>query len=309
MVSLAFFIASCSVKYVKHDIQELPKPLKIPKPGVTLVLGGGGSRGVAHLGVISALEDYNIPIDMIVGTSAGSIVGALYAEYADSDIVENILAKHELKDFIDFSYFRGVFGLFDITAPITGDKLEKFMAHHLLNDDFSKVKIPLVITATDLNEEKSLTIGAGKISPAVRASSMAPPYFRPTNIYGRLLVDGGVVEPVPVITAMQYDPKVIIAVDISIPGRDYEVSNMLDVTLKSMYTSYYIMSRMQSSLASVTIHPDLSGSDMFQEKFNPEDFRKGREEALKKIPEILKVLKSKGIPLKPKVNYFTINNQ
>jgi len=304
----AIFLASCSIKYVKHDIDHLPEPVEIKDINVALVLGGGGSRGVAHLGVIDVFEEFGIPIDLIVGTSAGSVIGALYADSKDSKKVRKILSENKVDDVLSFSYLRSVYGFFDITAAYSGEKLEQFMAKNLVNDHFSKLKIPLVVTATDLNTEKSLAIAGGKVSPAVRASSMAPPFFTPTNIYGKLLVDGGVVEPVPVITAMQYKPKVVIAVDISVPGDDFKVDSMVDVTLKSMYISYYIMSRMQSSLADVTIHPNLTGFDMFNEGFDVEIFNRGREEALNKLPKIMDLLKEKGISTKPRLNFFTLTN-
>lgn len=295
------FLGGCaSYKPYVPTESTLPPPRVIENVNVALALGGGGSKGVVHLGVLEVFEEYGIPIDLIVGTSAGSIVGSLYADNADAKVTKDMLLNMNKDDFLDVYILDSIYFFSDLVGPVRGRYLEKFVAENYAARKLEDLKIPFVAVATDVANDKSITLDSGPISTAIHASSAIPPLFTPVNAYGMLLVDGGVVEPVPVLTAKRYDPKIIIAVDISTPGRGYDMYNMFDVTYRSMYISYYVLSRMQSALADVTIHPDLAGFGMFSDSQNYILYQKGRDEALKMMPTILKELKKRKIPLKKK---------
>ena len=296
---LLFVITACASAPQYVELPANPPPArKIENVQVALVLGGGGARGVAHLGVIEVLEKYNIPIDLIVGTSAGSLVGAFYADYVDSKMLyENLIHTHKW-DFLDFSFTDAFMFFSDIKAPFQGAYLERFMLHNLSVNNIEDLKIPFVAVATDLNEEKSYLFSSGSIAAAVRASTAIPPYFTPLKAYGKLLVDGGVTEPVPVKTARMYDPKVVIAVDISTAGREYTLNTMWDLTNRALAVSYYQLSQMQSHQADVLIHPDCSGVGMFDDGNNYFLYKRGKDAAQALIPQIMEILHQKGVKLK-----------
>lgn len=297
------FITGCaSTKPYIPTESSLPAPRVIENVNVALALGGGGSKGMVHLGVLEVFEEYGIPIDIIVGTSAGSIIGSLYANHQDTAKMKDMLLTLNSQDLLDVSLTDSLYFFSDIIGPVRGQYLEEFVIDHYTVRNLEDLRLPFVAVATDVANDRSITLDSGSIATAIHASSAIPPLFTPVNAYGMLLVDGGVVEPVPVLTAKKYDPKIIIAVDISTPGRGYDMYNMFDVTYRSMYISYYVMSRMQSALADVTIHPDLAGFGVFNDTQNYVLYQKGRDEALKMMPTILKELKKRKIPLKNK-NY------
>ena len=177
---------------------------------VSLVLGSGSSRGWAHIGVIEALEEENIPIDYIVGSSAGCYVGALYACGSLQSLKEFVLKMDGKKV---FSYFDVVFprsGLLDGTR-----KLKELFSIHTDVDDFSELKIPVLMVATDLVTGKKVVLKSGKILEALRATMSIPGLFAPVKVKDRWLVDGGLVDPVPVGVARALEADAVIAVDLN----------------------------------------------------------------------------------------------
>lgn len=290
-------LSGCTTSSIVHP-QHMPEERTIENVNVAIALGGGGTKGLVHLGVLEVFEENGIPVDLIVGTSAGSLIGSMYSDTQDTHLMKEKLLKLTMNDFIDVSIPNSLWFFYDIIGPVEGYYLNDFIVHNYTAQNIEDLRIPFVAVATDIENDKSISIDSGPITTAVHASSAIPPLFTPVKAYGKILVDGGVIEPVPVLTAKKYDPKVIIAVDISSPGKGFNMYNMLDVTYRSMYTSYYIMSRMQSSLADISIQPNLSGYGMFNDKNNEKLYELGRLEALKHIPQILKVLKKKNIPLK-----------
>lgn len=296
VVFILMLLSGCTYSriYIEPPLKPTPQR-EIKDVKVALVLGGGGIKGIAHLGVIEVLEANNIPVDLIVGTSAGSIIGALYANYKDSKTLhENLIHLHKW-DLLDISIINTLRFFSDIHGPIQGYFLEEFMVKNTTVNNIEELKIPFIAVATDLHCERAFRISTGPIATAVHASSALPPYFSPLKAYGRILVDGGVVEPVPVPTAKIYNPKVIIAVDISTTGREYSLQTMWDITNRSLYVSYYTLSQHLSKQADVLIHPPLEGFGTFDDGNNYKLYRIGKKAALEKLPEIFKVLEAKGI--------------
>jgi len=266
--------------------EDMPPSTKIEKVRVALVLGGGGAKGFAHLGAIEVLEENNIPIDLIVGSSAGSAVGAIYADSKDIAKTKNILFKAKNSELLDFSLYEFM-QIFDKpTAPITGQAYENFIFDNMEAKNFTELKIPLVVVTADTKTGQKFVINSGPIAPAVRASSAIPPIIAPVNIYHRTLFDGGVIEPVPVKTAKEYNPKLIIAIDISSPPHKKAPNNIVDLTYKAIWISYYELARMQSGLADINIHPNLEGYEMFDDHKKEELYQLGRKAALEALPAI-----------------------
>jgi NTE family protein len=177
---------------------------------VGLVLGSGSSRGWAHIGVIEALEEENVPIDYIAGCSIGSYVGAIYASGSLQSLKEFVLRMDGKK----------VFSYFDIVFPRAGflngtKRLKELYSMHTDAADFSDLKIPLMVVATDLETGKKVVLKSGSILHALRATMSIPGLFAPVKVKDRWLVDGGLVDPVPVGVARALEADVVIAVDLN----------------------------------------------------------------------------------------------
>lgn len=180
------------------------------KKKVGLVLGCGASRGWAHIGVIEALEEANIPIEFIVGCSVGSYIGAIYAAGSIQRLKDSVLKMDGQK----------VFSYFDIVLPRSGlldgtKRLRELYSMHTDKQYFSELNIPVMMVATDLERGKKMILNSGKILEALRASMSVPGLFAPARVNGRWLVDGGLVDPVPVSVARAMGADLVIAVDLS----------------------------------------------------------------------------------------------
>ena len=177
---------------------------------VGLVLGSGSSRGWAHIGAIEALEEENIPIDCIAGCSIGSYIGALYA-------TGNM---HGLKQFVLKMDGKKVFSYFDIVFPRSGilnatKKLKELFSIHTDAKNFSDLNIPVTMIATDLETGDKVVLNSGDLLKALRATMSMPGLFSPAKVKGRWLVDGGLVDPVPVGVARAMGVDMVIAVDLN----------------------------------------------------------------------------------------------
>ncbi len=202
-----------------------PPPPPIISPQLALVLGSGGARGYAHLGVLQALEEADIPIDLIVGSSAGSVVGVFYADKASSEEVNEIMLNTGFSDFVDLDAFflpRGFIG---------GSRLQRFIAQNIDAKTFDELMIPFIATGTDLETGEAVELNSGPIPPAINASVALPGLLRPVELYGHELVDGGVAEPNPVRIAKRYDPQVTVAVDLA-----QDLSETMPRTARGVYS-------------------------------------------------------------------------
>ncbi len=193
------------------DDQRPSDPLKTaPHKTVALVLGSGSSRGWAHIGAIEALEEEGIPIDFISGCSVGSYVGAIYASGS--------LAS--LKDFVLSMDGKKVFSYFDVVFPRSGlldgtKKVAELFSMHTSVQRFSELNIPVMMVATDLQRGEKVVLRSGNLLQALRATMSVPGLFAPALVKGRWLVDGGIVDPVPVGVARATEADVVIAVDLN----------------------------------------------------------------------------------------------
>lgn len=201
-----------------------------------LVLGSGGSRGLAHVGVIEELENLGIVPDMIVGCSSGAIVGALYAQSKDIEKVKEILIDLTQDDLLDFT-------LFQKYAFSTRDKLEKLLEEHLTVTDFASLQIPLIVVATDLQKGEPVYFQEGGLHPALLASSALPGLFPPYKIDDQLYVDGGVSDPLPVQFARSLGDAVILASDISPSLDGFDTESLPDIVLKAFEIAYQRLAR------------------------------------------------------------------
>jgi NTE family protein len=221
------------------------------RPRVGLVLSGGGARGLAHIGVIKVLEEMRIPVDFISGTSMGAIVGGLYATGLSPDELEKIVTSMEWNDAFrdspplqdlpfrrkwEYANFLTKFelGFKDgrLTIPrglLQGQNLSLILKSIIgpteTINDFDRLNIPFRAVAADIETGDPVVLGAGELSTAIRASMSIPGLFAPVEREGRLLVDGGVANNLPVNVARQMGAEIVIVVDIGTPLRNREKLN------------------------------------------------------------------------------------
>lgn len=290
ILCVLIFISGCTYRAEYKNIPPvIPKSKRLEDVKVALVLGGGGAKGYVHLGVLEVLEKNNIPIDLIVGTSAGSIVGALYANNPDIKDLKKTFFNLTKWDLIDPSISSSVYGF------AQGESLRDFLEKHLKDKNINDLKIPFVAVATSLESNRSFILSSGPVVPAVHASSALPPLFTPVYIYGQHLIDGGATEPVPAATARLFKPQLVIAVNISSRPQeteDYskvkllEGYNALGISYRALILAYYELSKLQTKLADISISPDVSEFGMLDDDKKEEMYNKGKKAAEKILPLI-----------------------
>lgn len=271
-----------------------PKPtyLKHVHPQVILVLGSGSARGFAHAGVLKALEQNHIPIDMIVGTSAGSIVGALYAGNPSASALEKLLLKTPKDQIIQFSLIK-IF-----SGPFRGDVFQRFLVSNIKATSFDQLKIPFAAVATNFKTGNIHVFSSGPIAPAVNASSAAPPFFQPVQLYGETYIDGALVDPVAVDVAQQFHPKIIIAVDLAPSVSDKMPKTGPEVFVRGFGMMLSKLSHYSAQRADVIINPSLGDIDMFDGAGRKQTIEMGYRMTMNRIPEIKKLLAENHISLR-----------
>jgi NTE family protein len=226
-------------------VQVLPPPKKPLK--IALALGGGAARGFAHIGVIKALEAQGIVPDIVVGTSAGSVVAALYASGMSGFDLQNLALQMEEAMVTDWTLpNRGV---------LKGEALQAFINQNVNNKPIQLLRKPLGVVATDLQSGELVLFRRGNTGMAVRASSAVPGMFQPVAIGARDYVDGGLTSPVPAQSARAMGADFVIAVDISNVNRAERLVGTLDVLLQTFSIMGHAISRHELEDADVVIRP------------------------------------------------------
>lgn len=300
LICIILTLSSCSSKFASiiYNLNPVqPRPISRDIE-VALVLGGGGSRAISQIGVIEVLEANNIPIDLVVGTSAGSIVGALYSDKQDIERIKSTCLNFRNSDLLKVSIKNALNGARSLRGGFDGSSGEKFVSQNIAARDFKDFKVPLIILATDLISGKSVELRSGDIMPAIRASCAIPGLFSPVELYGMVLVDGCVTAPVGVYAAKKYNPKLIIAVDISAPLEKTKIKNMLDVVHRSAYVSYDALRELNVNQADILIQPKVGNISIFDDSKNNELYQAGRDATLKLLPQIKALMRKKGIKFK-----------
>ncbi|MBZ8143805.1 esterase, partial [Rubrivivax gelatinosus] len=206
-------LAACQSVPPSAPIHTHPAPdttaIKAPPrpPRVGLALGGGAARGFSHIGVIQVLEENGIRPDLVAGTSAGSLVAALYASGKTGAELGMLAMTMDEGAITDWA--------FPGRALLRGEALARYVREHTGGRAIEQMRLPLGIVATDLDSGAAILFQRGDTGTAVRASSAVPAVFQPVTIGGREYVDGGLVSPVPVRFARQMGAELVIAIDIS----------------------------------------------------------------------------------------------
>ena len=293
LVGATALLASCASQAPRSALVFAPPAAAVvaPKPlKIGLALGGGAARGFAHVGVIAVLEEAGLKPHFIVGTSAGSLVAALYASGKTSAQLQQTALNMEevaLTDWMLPIVGRGMF---------RGEALGRYVNELVAGRLIENMSIPLGIVATDLNSGEALLFQRGDTGTAVRASSAVPAVFLPVKINGREYVDGGLVSPVPVRFARRMGADVVVAVDISSPPE----GNPSDGTLQILLQTFAIMGKSINQYelkdADVVVHPSqvgLKGAD-FSSRQRAIDA--GRAAMLAALPGLRAKLQARAVP-------------
>jgi NTE family protein len=257
------------------------------KPVIGLALGGGAARGFAHIGVIKALESQGIFPNLVVGTSAGSVIAALYASGYRGTELQKIALSLDEAAITDWALpFSGRFG-----GMIKGDALQTMVNRLVKNQVIENMPMPLGIVGTDLQTGNGVLFQRGDTGQAVRASCSIPGVFQPTIIQGREYVDGGLVSPVPVRYAKQMGADIVIAVNISTEPSSQDSSGSLGILLHTTSIMGKSINTFELDLAQVVIQPELKGMRGTDFKSRNAAILAGEESVMKQISQIKNILK------------------
>ncbi|WP_212749700.1 patatin-like phospholipase family protein [Acinetobacter haemolyticus] len=266
--------------------QPFAKIKQQKRPVVALVLGSGGARGYAHIGVIEVLEQHGIRPDLIVGTSAGSIVGSIYASGKSAAELREIALKLKANDVRDVSV--SLKGFFD------GKKVEDYVNEQVQNTPLQRLKIPMYVVATELKEGTKTVFNYGNTGQAVRASASIPSMFVPIKIGHNEYVDGGLVSPVPVQVARDLGADIVIAVDILAQPVHTETTNVWGLFNQNINIMQGRLAEEELKYADIVIQPDLREKvHIFDVKGREITMQAGVDAAQSKLADIQLAIQTK----------------
>jgi len=253
------------------------KPAKI-----AVVLGAGAAKGFAHIGVLKVLESQKVPVHMVVGTSAGSFVGSLYAYGYDAYTLQKIAMALNKSD------------VAELTVPdngfIKGERLRDYINMQLRNTVIEKLRIPFYAVATNIKSGEQTVFATGNTGMAVQASCAVPGIFRPASFSGTSYVDGGVVDPLAVDVARYYGADIVIAVDITSAIGNAVPDGTMDTLMKSIEIMYNKISQIPISKADVVIKPQVGFVGAADFDHRNEAIMEGEKAAWAAMPRINAIL-------------------
>lgn len=253
----AALVAGCGSTPTQPPAPVAAAPAPVPLPPrhvkIALALGGGAARGFAHIGVIKVLEAQGIHPEIVVGTSAGSVVGALYAAGNDGFALQKMALEMDEAAISDWT----VPMFAKASGVLKGEAIQHYVNRAVGNRPIEKFRLPFGALATDLQSGAPILFRRGNAGLAVRASSAVPGVFQPVPIGGRHYVDGGLVAPVPVRFAREMGADIVIAVDISARPETQLPAGTLDVLLQTFSIMGQTINRQALQDADVVIRPNL----------------------------------------------------
>jgi NTE family protein len=277
-----FFVDVLWQKVMCIDVARFPK--------VALVLGGGGARGFAHIGVLHVLQKEQIPINLVVGTSVGAIAGAFYcAGIPFEEFISKDIKSFGIKDISNFSY-PSFLKMLLTEHLLSNEKIEDFINRKLGDITFDHLQIPLICVATDLSTGERILLKEGRVSFAVRASATVPGIFQAVEYKQRYLVDGGLSENIPVSVAKLFKADVIIAVSCAADITKNDISNVFLTLMQAIYIQGQALDQRNLSMADAVIYPDVGSLSAVDFALAYKAVDKGYDAAKKSIIEIKKTI-------------------
>lgn len=282
---LPFLLAACAVSQPIQYKNVIPpkavsiEPIQSDRPVVALALGSGGERGFAHIGVIKALEENDINVDIVVGTSSGSVVGALYAGGYKSDELKQLALKLDQNQLNDFELTK--------RGYIRGEQLQDFINRALKNRSIEQLNKPFVAIATQLGSGNAVAFNSGNTGMAVRASSSIPGVFHPVLIDGNEYVDGDLKKPIPVSVAREMGADIVIAVDISQQPKDNPIpQDIIDTLTQSIRIMRQSILARELESAQIVIRPAIGQTPEIDTANKLLLIKNGEDAAIAALPQI-----------------------
>ncbi len=295
---LIIILSGCGCPQIYAPDKE-PPPLpaiRIPeKIRVALVLGSGGVRGMAHVGVLEELENAGIDFDIIIGCSAGSIVGALYADHPSAQCIKKAVYELKTDTVIDIDIGDCRYGMSQ------GTSMRKVLDKYLDAECFEELKIPLIVVASDLRTGELVPMGSGELVQAVQASCSIPFVFVPQEMYGRVMVDGGVVNPVPACIAKDLGADIVIAVDLCELLPKTFPTNLFEIATRSSEIMFMWQNQNCTRCADVIIQPKMRDIGTFNDSKKWQIYEAGKKAAREAIPKIIALLEERNETCEHKV--------
>ena len=273
--SLILLTGCTSLGQEKHSTPTVTAPYK---PKIALALGGGAARGFAHIGVIKMLEAQGIVPDIVVGTSAGAVVGALYAGGNDAYAMQKIAQQLDETIFADWTLGGRGF--------LKGEALQSFVNQQLKNRPLEGLNKPFAAVATDLKSGERVVFRTGDTGLAVRASAAVPGIFQPTQFRGKTYVDGGLSSPIPVQAAREMGADFVIAVDISGKPDGQPVDSLTAIMWQTITIMGGVIGKAELRDADIVIRPNIPYVKSWDFAARHDSIMEGERAALAAVPLI-----------------------
>ncbi len=270
-------------------VPEVVSTVVRPHAKIALALGGGAARGFAHVGVIKALEAQGISPDIIVGTSAGSVVGALYASGLNGFQIQELSMTMQEDQFLDGSGMVGCIAktvISDKRGCIKGQALQDYINNNVKNSPIEKLNKTFAAVATNLSTGEMMVFSSGNTGMAVRASSSVPVFFEPVTINGQDYVDGGLVAPVPASVARTLGADFVIAVDISDRPQDRSTAGITDIMWQTFSIFGQTINRHEQASANIMVRPVTYGLPSVDVSGRNKAVLEGEKAVAKILPEL-----------------------
>ena len=280
----------CASAPPNAPVKEPTVSVTVPKtpPKIGLALGGGAARGFAHVGVIQVLEEAGISPVLVTGTSAGSLVAALYASGKNGAQLQKVAESMDESTIADWTlpfFGRGV---------LRGEALAKYVNAQVGQKLIEAMPLPLGIVATDLNSGNDMLFQRGDTGTAVRASSAVPAVFTPVKINGHDYVDGGLSSPVPVRAARKMGAELVIAVDISSPPEGSSANGTIEILLQTFSIMGKSINGFELKDADVVVRPVLTGVSSSDFSSRKRSIEAGRQAMLQALPQLRSAIAAKS---------------
>ena len=281
-----------SVPHAGPTLELTPPVTMTPKrpPKIGLALGGGAARGFAHVGVIQVLEEAGLRPSFLAGTSAGSLVAAIYASGKTGAQLQQVAESMEEVAITDWTlpiFSRGMF---------RGEALARYVNQLVGNQLIENMPMRLGLVATDLNSGQAVLFQRGDTGTAVRASSAVPAVFQPVKIAGREYVDGGLVSPVPVRYARQMGGELVIGVDISSAPENNPANDTLQILLQTFAIMGKSINSFELREADVVVRPVLTGISSADFSSRRRSIEAGRQAMLLALPQLRQKMQTLARP-------------
>jgi NTE family protein len=281
-----FFVDTFKVSHNQKNCHSdhptnIPTMKKLKKrKKIGLALGGGVVLGAAHIGVLKAIEEFDIKISYLAGTSIGALIAALHAFGKTWEDIKTMALELDWFDISSLSISK--YGL------LSNKNIGEIIIKYLGEVTFEDANIPLAIVTTDIASGDKVILREGNIAKSVMASTCIPGVFHPIDIQGKLLVDGAIVENVPTTTVREMGAEIVVGVDLNAKNRSKKPENIVELLINAFDFTLMNASKLQTEDADILITPDLSSFNLIDRSQIPDLIEKGYNDAKAVLTKIVR---------------------